>query len=131
MKKRIILILIILILTCACSKSINSTNLKNLNNMLDNKETFILYLTDNEGTTLKNTISKIVNEKNIKAYYLDTSKLNDNDLASLKEKFMFEETNIIIFVKNGVEETTLSRIDNLYISQDKLEQEFKNQGYIK
>lgn len=131
--KKILLVIGLLLLTCACSLSnIKNINLKTLNKMLNNKETFVLYLTDEEdGKVLKNTLSTVSKNNNIKSYYLNTIKLNDNDLKSLKEKFMFDETNIIIFVKKGQEETVLSRINDLYISEKNLEQELKNQGYIK
>ena len=133
MKKKILLIISILLLTCACSSSnLKNINLKKLNKMLDNKETFVLYLTDDdEGKVLKNTLLEVSKKNKLNNYYLNTVKLNDKDLKSLKEKFTFDETNIIIFVKNGKEETVLSRISDLYISQKNLEQELKLQGYIK
>ena len=133
MKKKILLLITILLLTSACSSSyLKSINLKTLNNKIDKKESFILYLTDeSDGNILKNTIFKVSKKNNIQSFYLNTIKLNDKDLKSLKDKFTFDETNIIIFIKDGQEETVLSRIDDLYISEEKLEQEFKIQGYIK
>ncbi|MBR3660804.1 MAG: hypothetical protein IKN63_02760 [Bacilli bacterium] len=133
MKKKILLLITILILTCACSSSnLKSLNLKSLEKKLNDKETFILYLTDeSDGKTLKNTLSKVSKDKDITAFYLNTIKLNEKDLKSLKEKFTFEDTNIILFIKNGKEETTLSRIDDIYISEKDLAQELINQGYIK
>ena len=132
MRKKILLIIGLLLITCACSSSyLKNINLKDLDKRLDKKETFVLYLTNAEGKSLKNTLDKVSKNNKVNSYYLDTEKLNDNDLKSLKEKFMFEDTNIIIFVKDGKEETTLSRISDLYISQKDLEQELKLQGYIK
>ena len=133
MKKKILLIIGIVLLTCACSSSnLKSINLKTLNKMLDNKESFVLYLTDDdEGKVLKNTLLEVSKKNKLNNYYLNTAKLNDKDLKSLKEKFTFDETNIIIFVENGQEKTVLSRISDLYISQKNLEQELKLQGYIK
>ncbi len=133
MKKKILLLIAILTLTCACSSSnLKSLNFKGLNKMLNDKETFILYLTDeSDGNVLKKTLSKVSKENNITSYYLNTIKLNDDDLTSLKEKFTFDETNMILFIKEGREETVLSRIDDLYISEKELAQELKNQGFIK
>ncbi len=133
MKKKILLITLILLLTCACSSSyLKPINLKTLNKMLDDKETFILYLTDdNDGKVLKNTLFKVSKDNKIKSYYLNTTKLSDDELKSLKEKITFDETNIILFIKKGNEETILSRISDLYISENNLEQELKIQGYIK
>ena len=130
--KKILIIIGVLLLTCACSSSyFKSINLKTLNKMLDNKESFVLYLHDNDGDTLKNTLSSVSKKNKIKSYSINTAKLNENDLKNLKNIFTFEDTNIIIFVKKGCEETVLSRIDDLYISEKNLEQELINQGYIK
>ena len=130
--KKILLIIGIILLSCACSSSyLKSISVKDLNNKLDKKESFVLYLTNDEGKSLKNTLDKVSKNNKVNSYYLDTEKLNENDLNSLKEKFTFEETNIIIFIHDGKEETVLSRINDLYISQKDLEQELKLQGYIK
>jgi len=133
MKKKILLLITILILTCACSSSnLKSLNLKSLDEKLDKKETFVLYLTDeSDGKILKNTLENVSKDNDITSFYLNTIKLSDNDLKSLKEKFTFEDTNIILFIKNGTEETVLSRVDDIYISEKDLAQELINQGYIK
>ena len=134
MKKKILLLITILLLASACTSTyLKNINLKKLNEKLDNKETFVLYLTneDETSTTLKNTLLKVAKENDLKTFSLNTEKLNDEELKDLKEDFYFEETNIIIFVKKGIENTILSRIEDLYISQDNLEQELKVQGYIK
>ena len=132
MKKKILLIIGLLLITCACSSSyLKNINLKDLNKRLEKKESFVLYLTNDEGKSLKNTLDKVSKKNKVNSFYLDTEKLNKNDLKSLKEKFMFDDTNIILFVHDGKEETVLSRISDLYISEKDLEQELKLQGYIK
>ena len=131
--KKIITIFILLILTTACSNNyLKKINLDKLNNKLNNKETFILYLTneDEAGVTLKNTLLNVAKEEDIQIFYLNTSKLNDEELKNLNEKFTFEESNFIIFIKDGQENTLLSRIDDTFISQDNLKDELKNQGYL-
>ena len=134
MKKKIIMILSILLLTSACSgSSFKNINLNNLKKALEKKETFVLYLTDesDEGNVLKKTLKKVSNENNVKTYYLNTDKLNNKDEEELNNLFKYENTNIIIFIKNGTEETVLSRIDDIYTSKTKLKSEFIIQGYIK
>lgn len=133
MKKKILLIITVLLLASACSSNLKSINLKKLNDKLDNKETFILYLTneDEYGNTLKNTLQKVAHDSELETFYVNTEKLNDEELKTLKEDFYFNESNIIIFVKEGNENTVLSRIDNVYISEEKLKTELKNQGYLK
>ena len=131
--KKIITIFILLILTTACSNNyLKKINLDKLNNKLNNKETFILYLTneDEAGITLKNTLLNVAKDENIQIFYLNTSKLNDEELKNLNEKFTFEKNYFIIFIKDGQENTLLSRIDDTFISQDNLKDELKNQGYL-
>ena len=134
MKKKILLILTILLLTSACSSSyLKNINLKKLNEKLNNKETFVLYLTneDETGATLKNTLLEVAKENDLKTFYLNTEKLNEEELKTLKESFTFEEENIIIFVKKGEETTVLSRISDPYTSKKDLKEELKIQGYLK
>lgn len=129
--KKILLVLIILLLTACSSKYLKNINLTKLNKMIDNKESFVLYLTDetDEGMTLKKTLSNVSKNAKLTTYYLNTDKLSDKDLNSLKDIYTFEDTNIILFIKDGKETTVLSRIDDAFISQDKLNKELKLQGY--
>lgn len=134
MKKNIVMIILILLLTTACSgSSFKNINLNNLKKSLEKKESFVLYLTDesNDGNVLKKTLKKVSEENNIKSYYLNTDKLNDKDTKELNDLFKYENTNIIIFIKEGTEETVISRIDDIYISKAKLKSELEIQGYIK
>lgn len=134
MKNKILLIITILLLTSACSSNyLKKINYKTLNQKIKNEETFVLYLTDlkDEGITLRNTLLKTAKENDLKVYYLNTTKLTDENLNNLKNSFYFEETNTIIFVNKGMENTILSRITDTYISQKDLEKELKIQGYIK
>ena len=77
------------------------------------------------------TLKKVYDENTIKTYYLNTDKLNDKESNELNVIFKHDDTNIIIFVKEGTEETVLSRIDDIYISKAKLKSELEIQGYIK
>ena len=133
MKRKFIMILLILLLTTACSGSFKNINVNNLKKSLEKKETFVLYLTDEseEGNVLMKTLKHVSEENNVKTYYLNTEKLNDNEKKELSNLFTYENTNIIIFVKEGKEETVLSRIDDVYISKAKLKSELEIQGYIK
>ena len=134
MKKKIIFLLTILILATACSSNnFKKINLNELQKKLEAKETFILYLTDesDDVKTFNKTIEKVAKNNNLTVFYLNTLKLKDNDLEKLKELFTYEDTNFISFIKNGEEETVLSRISDTFIGEKKLTQEFINQGYIK
>lgn len=134
MKFKISILSLILLFACACSGSyLKNINYKNLTDMLNKKETFVLYLTDEstDGNVLKKTLLNVSKDNNINSYYLNTDKLNDDEKNELKNIITFEDTNIIIFVKNGTEETVLTRIDDIYISEAKLKEELKTQYFIK
>ena len=132
MKKKILLIITILLLATACSSSyLKKINLNTLNEKISNEESFVLYLTeeDEAGNTLRNTLLKVAKELDIQTFYLNTNNLNDEELENLKENFYFEDSNIIVFVKNGIEETVLARIDDPYISANDLQAELITQGF--
>lgn len=132
MKKKILLIITILLLATACSSSyLKKINLNTLNEKISNEESFVLYLTeeDEAGNTLRNTLLKVAKELDIQTFYLNTSDLDDEELENLKENFYFEDSNIIVFVKNGSEETVLARIDDPYISANELQAELITQGF--
>ena len=132
MKKKILLIITILLLATACSSSyLKKINLNTLNEKISNEESFVLYLTeeDEAGNTLRNTLLKVARELDIQTFYLNTSDLDDEELENLKENFYFEDSNIIVFVKNGSEETVLARIDDPYIGANDLQAELITQGF--
>lgn len=132
MKKKILLIISILLLATACSSSyLKKINLNTLNEKISNEESFVLYLTeeDEAGNTLRNTLLKVAKELDIQTFYLNTSDLDDEELENLKENFYFEDSNIIVFVKNGSEETVLARIDDPYIGANELQAELITQGF--
>ena len=123
---------VILLLTTACSSSyLKKINLNTLNEKISNEESFVLYLTEEDevGNTLRNTLLKVARELDIQTFYLNTSDLDDEELENLKENFYFEDSNIIVFVKNGSEETVLARIDDPYISANDLQAELITQGF--
>ena len=73
----------------------------------------------------------VCKDNNIKCFYLNTDNLDEDELDSLKEKITFEDSNIIVFIKEGKENTVLARIDDVYISAKDLKEELKNQEYLK
>ena len=132
--KKIAMIFLLLLTVTACSSSyLSKLNYKKLMTKLDNKESFVLYLTneDESGLTLKNTLQTVSKDNNIKCFYLNTDNLDEDELDSLKEKITFEDSNIISFIKEGKENTVLARIDDVYISAKDLKEELKNQEYLK
>ena len=128
--KRFILVITILLLTCACT-NLKSIKIDNLEKKVKDKESFILCLTDEneEGLTLKKTLDNSLKDSKTKAYFINTDKLNDNETKKLESLFTYEDSNIIIFIKNGQENSILSRITDTFISTKDLKNEIKNQGF--
>ena len=80
--KKFLLITVVLLLTTACSSSyLKKINYNDLQKKLENKDTFVLYLTDesNEGKTLKNNLYAVAKDNKLQTFYLNTEKLNEND----------------------------------------------------
>ena len=129
--KKFILVITILLLTCACSNSLKSIKIDNLEKKLNNKESFVLCLINDEeeGLTLKKTLGKVIKDKKIDSFFINTDKLNDNDEEKLENLFTYEDSNIIIFIKNGQENSVLSRITDPFIKEKDLQKELGEQGY--
>ncbi len=131
--KKFLLITIILLLTTACSSGyLKKLDYNGLKKKLDNKETFVLYLTDGSdiGDALNYNLQKIAKDNKKEFFYLNTEKLSDDDEKKLKELYTFEDSNIIIFVKKGIENSVLSRITDPFISKEELAEELATQGYL-
>ena len=129
--KKVILLIVVLMLTCACSNNLKNIKVDNLEKRLNNKESFVLYLTneEEEGITLKKTLEKVSKDNKLNYYYINTEKLSDTDEEKLKNLFTYEDSNIIIFIKNGQENSVLSRISDAFISEKDLKDELQKQGY--
>ncbi len=131
--KKFILLFMALLLTACSSSNLKSLKVSELKSKLDSQETFVLYLTDNsdESKSLKNTLTKVSEENKVTSYYLVTENLSDKEQETLKDLITYEDSNIIVFIKKGLESSTLSRVTNPYISEKDLKEELKLQGYLK
>ena len=100
---------------------------------VDNKESFILCVSASECTHCKSykpKLKKISNDYDIKIYYTDVDKFNDNDYEEFKDKFSFDGgTPTTMFFKDGQEKTTATRIEG-DISLERTIDKFKKNGFI-
>ena len=106
----IILIAIIIVVIIWYSISSGSRNFIKLNyneilEKVDNKESFILCVSASECTHCKSykpKLKKISNDYDIKIYYTDVDKFNDNEYDEFKDKFSFDGgTPTTMFFKDG------------------------------
>ena len=96
-----------------------------------NEDTFILVFTQpscSHCIAFKPVLENILNENNLIAFEIVTSKLNTNERNELKSIINFQGTPTTIFIKNGVENKENRIIGN--VSKSKIESKLINLGYI-
>lgn len=95
MKKVIIIVTVLLL--CGCTKKYEEINYKKMHNKMNSYETYMVYLCNqtDECKVYDEKINKIVNETKKEIYYLDTSKLEENE-KMLIESMYFEGNKLTI-----------------------------------
>jgi len=134
--KSLIIIFISIIFIMGCSSKNNhiiEINLDNLKEKIANKESFALYI-GNENcshcVSYKPTLESVLDEYNITIYHLDNSKLNEKEKSEFKTYINISGTPTVAFITDGEEETTLNRIVGEASKESTIER-FKTNGYIK
>lgn len=102
-------------------------------NKIENKESFVLCVSASECThclDYKPKLKKVSYDYDIKIYYIDVDKLSEDDYENFKTKLSFDgATPTTIFIKEGEEKTTSSRIDG-DVSTEKIINKLKKNGFI-
>lgn len=134
MKKFLLLILCIFAF-CACANEnyIIDTSLKEVKTMVENKESFILYIGSSDCShcsSYRPKLEDVTLEYKVKVYYIDTSKLNDDEYDELTNIVSFSGTPTTAFIDEGEDLGTQTHIDG-DVSIDVIKNSFKNNGYIK
>lgn len=131
--KIIVAICVIFISGCSMN-TIKEINYKDFNKLIENKETFILYI---GSTSCHNCVDfgpkfeEILKENNIKnAKYIDLDKFSDEDKNKLNKIVNVSGTPTVVFIKNGQEESMTNRI-NGNVSKEKIISRLKSNDYIK
>lgn len=95
MKKTIIVIIIFVL--CGCTKKYEEINYKKMYNKMNDYKTYIVYLCNqtDECKLYNEKINKVIKETNQEIYYLDTSKLEENEKV-LIESMYFEGNKLTI-----------------------------------
>lgn len=150
MKKKILIIAFILIATAAIAamiygssklheKEVNEDNhlielsFEKLEEKINNKESFILVITQTKCShcaEYKPKLKKTLTKYNITAYEIAEDKLSEKNKTKLKDIANTSVTPVTIFIKNGEEVNTTSRIVGS-TSVTKIESRLKAMGYIK
>ena len=136
------LIIIVLAVTClftvtGCTNKSDSylkeLSYEELNKKLSNKETFFFVVTQDGCSHCENfipVIEKVLNDKKVVGYNLNTSKFSEEQNKEFDEKYGVTGTPTTIFIKDGEEVSLLQRI-NGEADSDKVIRKLQNNGYIK
>ena len=117
------------------SKYLQELSLKELYNKVENKETFILEISQDgcsHCAAFNPVFKKVLEEHKVTAYYLNTSKMSETEYYNFLENFNDNEslgTPTVIFISNGHEKTTMSRIIG-EASEKEIIRKLKQNDYI-
>ena len=107
---------------------------KDIVNKIDNKESFVLCVsrtTCSHCQSYKPKLQKVANKYNIKIYYTDIDTYNKDELNDFNSRITFDGgTPITLFIKNGEEKTTATRIIG-DVSSEKIIDKLKKNDFIK
>ena len=106
-------------------------NYKEITKKLDNKEDFILIVsqtTCSHCASYKPKVAQIVEEYGINAYYIDYDKLSNTE-EFLEKLNLNGATPMTLFYENGKEKSVLNRIEG-DISSKFIKEKFKKMGFI-
>lgn len=101
-------------------------------NMIENSEDFILYIGSascSHCLEFKPTLERIIKEYQIDVKYIDISLLTEKEYAVLKNKTKFQGTPTVVFVEDGIVQTSPKVVGAL--SYTKTVDIFEESGYIK
>ena len=124
--------LLIIISGCG-NKTYDEITYDDLNSMLEDKESFVLFIgsaTCTHCDAYKVTINKVIEDYDVDIKYIDISKLSDSEVSSLQAKFPFSGTPTTVFVEKGEEESTFNRIEG-ESSYSEVVDALKENEYIK
>lgn len=109
-----------------------SLTFKELQKKIDKKDSFILVITQEECShcmEYKPVLKSVLTEYDIYAYELSLDKLSKKETAQLKDIANTSGTPNTVFIENGEEKNTSSRITGNK-SKDKIISRLKAMGYI-
>ena len=107
---------------------------KELEKKLENKDTFILVITQKNCShcaEYKPVLKEVLLENNLVAYEIDQTTLNDEEIAKLKDVASISGTPTTIFIQEGQETSTSTRIKGAGHSKKAIKTRLKAMGYIK
>ncbi len=130
---KLFLVIALALITTGCgNKYLKEINYKEYHKLLDNKESFILEIMKTDCPyceKLEPKLKEVANKYEIEIKVINTAHLSKKEVDKIYDETGISGTPTIIFYKDGVEETTASRI-NGNVSEEKLISKFKDNGII-
>ena len=114
------------------SGSVKSININELKEKIDNKDSFILVITQDGCTHCKAylpTIRTIGNKYNITFYDISQTGLSNDDQTYLKNIANIDGTPTTVFIENGEEKSTTNRLVGS-VPEYRVIERLKAMGYI-
>lgn len=139
MKKTLTILLIListLLLFSGCNKKLTGyTEISyiNFNSKKEANETFPLVIGSSSCTACsmyKPVMEQFITDYQVEVFYIDLSKLSDEEYEELKTEITFDGTPTTVFYENGKLTSFYDRIDEA-VSIDKVKEKFKEKNYIK
>ena len=131
----LILIIAFLVINKIYNKGkLTELNVNDVEEKINNKETFILCISKTTCThciNYKPKLKKISKSYNLEIFYIDVDKYSTSDLNKFRQYISFDNsTPVTVFIKDGEEKTTSNRIFG-DLSTNKIIEKFKSNGFIK
>ena len=141
-KVNLIIVIVVIILVGGLaffflSKNMQTDGVKNINiselrEKINNKDSFMLVITQDGCTHCKAylpTIRKIANQYNLTFYDISQTGLNEEDKTFLKNVANIDGTPTTVFIENGEEKTTTNRLVG-NVPEYRVIEKLKALGYI-
>ncbi len=129
-----LIITVVFFTGCSQLKTYEEITYDHLMDMLEQKQSFILFIGSSDCShcaTYEPKLNNVIKEYQVKVYFIDVSKLSDVENSKLNAKISYgNATPMTVFIKNGSEENSYNRIRGDQ-DHDVIVSMFKKNGYIK
>lgn len=139
MKKTITILLVLIstiLLFSGCNRKLTGyteISYNNFNNKKEAGDTFPLVIGSSSCSAClmyKPVMEQFISDYQVEVFYIDLSKLTDDEYNKLKTEVSFDGTPTTVFYENGKLTSYFDRLDEA-VSIDKVKNKFSEKGYIK
>lgn len=130
-------ILGLLFLVTGCGNKLSTyeeINYTKLNEKIEKKDDFILFIGSykcSACSVYKETLNKVIKDKQVKVYYLDVGKITEEENKKLLDQINYDNvTPTTVFIKGGIEENIYNRLVGAK-GYDKTIEAFVKNGFLK